>query len=68
MSSYDGNKASGPDGFNLSFVKSCWKTLKGDVSQIFGEFHRNVRISKGINKSFISLIPKVENPVGLNDY
>ncbi|GKV32374.1 hypothetical protein SLEP1_g40985 [Rubroshorea leprosula] len=32
------------------------------------EFHANGKLVKGINPSFIVLIPKVENPVKLKDY
>jgi len=32
------------------------------------EFHRNGRLSKGINSTFISLIPKIDNPQRLNDF
>jgi len=31
------------------------------------EFHRNGRLAKGINSTFIALIPKVESPQRLND-
>ncbi|GAU41596.1 hypothetical protein TSUD_196650 [Trifolium subterraneum] len=31
-------------------------------------FHRNGRLSKGINATFIALIPKVESPQRLNDF
>ena len=32
------------------------------------EFHRNGRLTKGVNATFISLIPKVDNPQWLNDF
>lgn len=33
-----------------------------------GEFHKNSKLPKGINSSFITLVPKVDNPVHLKDY
>lgn len=27
----DGNKSSGSDGYNFSFIKDCWGALKDDV-------------------------------------
>lgn len=39
-----------------------------EVVQFFGEFHANAKLVGWLNSSFISLIPKVENPLGLNDY
>lgn len=32
------------------------------------EFHHNGKLTKGINSTFIALIPKVENPQRLNDF
>jgi len=32
------------------------------------EFHRNRKLTKGINSTFIVLIPKVDNPQHLNDF
>jgi len=32
------------------------------------EFHRNGRLAKGINSTFIALIPKVDSPQRLNDF
>jgi len=32
------------------------------------EFHRNGKLSRGINSTLIALIPKVESPQKLNDF
>ena len=32
------------------------------------EFHRNEKLSKGINSTFIAFIPKIDNPQKLNDF
>lgn len=32
------------------------------------EFHRNGKLSRGINSSFIALILKIDNPQKLNDF
>jgi len=32
------------------------------------EFHRNGKLTKGINNTFIALIPKVDSPLKLNDF
>lgn len=68
MKDCDGNKTPGPDGFNLAYFQKFWKILKSDLLQFFKDFHRNGKLVLGLNSSFISLIPKVENPVGLGDY
>lgn len=40
LRSSDGDKSSGPDGFNFAFFKSCWDVLKEDVLQMFSEFYK----------------------------
>jgi len=32
------------------------------------EFHRNEKLTKGVNSTFIALIPKVTSPQRLNDF
>jgi len=32
------------------------------------EFHRNEKLSRGMNSPFIALIPKIDNPQKLNDF
>lgn len=68
IKSCDGNKAPGPDGFNMLSIKKSWDFMKSDIMNFFAEFHRNGRLPKCINSSFITLVPKVENPLGLSDY
>nr|KYP37357.1 Transposon TX1 uncharacterized [Cajanus cajan] len=60
--SCDGNKCPGSDGYNLRFVKEFWDTLKEDFVGFFDEFFVNGKLVKGVNNSFITLIPKKNNP------
>lgn len=64
----DGNKAPGPDGFNLFCLQKCWKIMKHDILKFMLEFHENGILAGGLNCSFISLIPKNENPLSLSDF
>jgi hypothetical protein len=64
----DSFKSPGPDGINLGFFKDFWTELKGDVMRFISEFHRNGRLTKGINATFIALIPRVDSPQRLNDF
>jgi len=64
----DSYKCPGPDGINLGFIKDFWPELLDDFMRFISEFHRNGKLSKGINNTFIALIPKVENPQRLNDF
>ncbi|XP_028084604.1 uncharacterized protein LOC114285700 [Camellia sinensis] len=65
---YDGNKAPGPDGFNLNCIQRCWPILKGEILSMVNEFHQYGKLSRGVISSFIVLIPEKDNPIGLGDY
>ena len=64
----DGSKSPGPDGFNLSFIQKNWETLKEDIYAAVSQFHESGIIPKGCNASFIALIPKVRDPMKLDQY
>ncbi|GAU15917.1 hypothetical protein TSUD_41400 [Trifolium subterraneum] len=64
----DNFKSPGLDGLNFGFNKDFWKEMQGDIMRFIVEFHRNGRLTKGINATFIALIPKVEIPQQLNDF
>ena len=66
--SCDSFKSPGPDGVNFGFIKEFWEELKSDVMRFISEFHRNGRLTKGINNTFIALIPKIDSPHHLNDF
>jgi hypothetical protein len=36
--------------------------------RFISEFHRNGRLTKGLNATFIALIPKVDSPQQMNDF
>ncbi|MCI21997.1 cysteine-rich receptor-like protein kinase [Trifolium medium] len=36
--------------------------------RLVSEFHRNGKLTKGLNSTFIALIPKVDSPQRLNDF
>lgn len=64
----DNYKSPGPDGVNFGFIKQFWLDLKDDFMRFITEFHRNGKLAKGINSTFIALIPKVDSPQLLNDF
>jgi len=61
-------KSPRPDGVNFGFIKDFLEDIKGDVMQFISEFHRKGKLSRGINTTFIALIPKVDSPQRLNDF
>ncbi|XP_028062047.1 uncharacterized protein LOC114265425 [Camellia sinensis] len=64
----DGNKAPGPDGFNLICIQKGWRIMKADIIKFMADFHENGRLVKGLNCSFVTLIPKKENPTIIQDF
>ncbi|XP_057459245.1 uncharacterized protein LOC130749907 [Actinidia eriantha] len=62
------NKAPGPNGFNMLSFKKGWNFMKKDIMRFFAEFHRNGRMVRSMNLSFLVLIPKVDNPIALSGY
>lgn len=64
----DGNKAPGPDGFNLLCFQKCWKVFKVEMVQFFNDFHCNGRLAKCLTSSFVTLVPKKDCPSGLADF
>jgi len=61
-------KSPGLDGISFGFIKEFWELFKYDFMRFLMEFHRNGKLKKGINSTFIALIPKVTSPQQLNDY
>lgn len=62
------NKASSPDAYNGKIIKSCWHIIKMDFYNLCQDFYRVDVNLEGLINSFITLIPKVNNPVKVNDF
>ncbi|XP_022031089.1 uncharacterized protein LOC110932035 [Helianthus annuus] len=62
------DKAPGPDGFNFNFLKHFWKFFEEDFRDILAHFHETGSIDRGCSTSFITLVPKVNDPIHLKDY
>jgi len=59
---FDSFKSPGREGVNFGFIKEFWHDLKDDITRFVSEFHHNGKLAKGINSTFIALIPKVDSP------
>jgi len=57
-----------PDGIIFGFIKDFFLDMKDDFFCFLNDFHRNGKLTRGINSTFIALIPKVESPQRLNDF
>ncbi|GKV04587.1 hypothetical protein SLEP1_g16731 [Rubroshorea leprosula] len=64
----DSSKAPSPDGFSFGLLKNEWEVIKTDVMKFLTDFHKNGRLVRGSNASFLVLIPKTENPQGIEEY
>ncbi|KAJ9545225.1 hypothetical protein OSB04_024932 [Centaurea solstitialis] len=62
------NKAPGPDGFTFEFVRKYWDIVGKDFVEVIKFFESNHRLNPGSNSSFITLVPKVSDPLSLADY
>ncbi|XP_050233285.1 uncharacterized protein LOC126681777 [Mercurialis annua] len=62
------NKAPGLDGFNFYFYQRAWPMMKDVVIDFFCKFHSISTLPRGINFSFLVLVPKVVGSSNINDY
>ena len=60
--SIDANKTPGPDGFSAGFFQTYWNIVGTDFSHGILEFFQTGRMLREINHTFITLIPKTDNP------
>lgn len=64
----DGTKSPDPNGFSFHFIKKRWFFIKEDFVKCFEDFYSRTFFSKSIISSFLNLVPKSSNPLGLEDY
>lgn len=62
------DKAHGPDGFTFAFLKAHWDTIKNDIICYVKDFEIFGRLVKGGNSTFLTLIPKGDDPLSPADY
>jgi len=60
--SIESSKTPGPNGFGAGFFKQYWEFLKKDFFNRIVEFFKNGHLLRQINHTFITLIPKRDNP------
>ncbi|XP_028115550.1 uncharacterized protein LOC114313361 [Camellia sinensis] len=60
----DGNKAPGSNGFYTTCYQKGWKFMKTDIITFVKEFFANSSLVGGLNSSFITLVPKKDDPIG----
>lgn len=50
------------------FYSSCWDVVTDDVLKVFANFHKNGKMCKGMNSTFVTLIPKFVNLANISDF
>lgn len=45
----NGNKAPGPNDFNMKFMQEFWLVLKDDIMDLFAEFHNSGKFVRSLN-------------------
>lgn len=68
VNSINPNKSPGPDGFNAAYLKEFWNLFSEDIGNMAAAFHLSGFLPPGINSSFLTLIPKLDNPILVIDY
>ena len=62
------NKAPGPDGFPAEFYKTFWEVIRDDLMAMFSQLKQgNLPLYK-LNFGVITLLPKKENAVQIQQY
>ena len=62
------DKALGPDGFNIDFLKRCWHIISNDFYNLCSSFFNGDICLQSLNGSHITLIPKHDNAVNVSDF
>jgi len=68
VSQCDSSKCPGPGVFNFFFLKNNWEVIGKDVVKAILYFQSTGFIPRGCNASFITLVPKKDNPSDLNEF
>jgi hypothetical protein len=62
------DKAPRPYGFNNLFFKKSWHIIIRDMYRLCQDFYNHVADLKSINHSYITLVPKKDNPETVHDF
>ncbi|KAM6588709.1 uncharacterized protein LOC115718119 [Cannabis sativa] len=61
-------KAPGPDGFSGCFFRKYWEVVGPNLCATVREFFLSGEMDPNLNKTFICLIPKVDFPLGVDQF
>jgi hypothetical protein len=62
------NRALGPDNIHVESYQHCWEFVKGDIFNLFTDFHSGTLDIRRINYGIITLLPKVSDADKITQY
>jgi hypothetical protein len=62
------DKSPGLDGFNEDFLKRCWPMIAADFYELCQGFYDGKICMQSINRSYIVLVHKKDNPSRVGDF
>lgn len=57
-----------PDGFNLGFYQTYWHIVEDEVTSVVLKFLNDGCFDNRINFTYITIIPKIKNPMYALDF
>ena len=61
-------KSPGPDGMPPLFYQNYWDLVGGDVTNSILSFLNTATLPDSLNHTFLTLIPKIKNPMSMSNY
>ena len=68
LNSMASDKSPGPDGLNARSIKFLWPLIRVKIEAFIRKFLESGTLRAGVNSSFISLIPKMQEPKSVKDF
>lgn len=60
--------APGPDGFTFNFYKAAWSLIGDELFHVVSEFVRVGQMPKGVNTTYVTLVPKNAHPTKFTEF
>jgi hypothetical protein len=68
VKSLPNDKSRGLDSFNTDLMKKCWPIISNDFYEMCQSFYSHTLCLQSINGSYVTLVPKIDNPAKVSDF